>query len=134
MTTRRTRLSQHFFLDEFECRCGACDMPEEVEDNIRLIADRLEVIRRAACMPLTITSGYRCQEHNDTVGGAKHSYHTVGLAVDIHTFYPGAFIAGIATGLMSANKMPEGGIGLYRDFPHMCHIDWRGHATRWLKE
>lgn len=133
MTTRRKRLSQNFFLDEFECKCG-CDMPEDVEDNIRKIAQRLEAIRRAAAMPLTITSGYRCPAHNASEGGSKHSYHLVGLAADVHTLYPGAYIAGIAVGLMSANQMPEGGIGLYNSYPNMCHIDWRGHSTRWYKE
>lgn len=132
MTTRRKRLSAHFFMDEFECKCG-CVMPEEVEDNVRLIAPRLELIRKAACVPLTVTSGYRCPDRNKSVGGSKHSHHLIGLACDVHSCMPGAFVAGIATGLMSANSMPDGGIGLYDAHPQMCHIDWRGHSTRWRK-
>lgn len=132
MTTRRVRLSQHFFLDEFECKCG-CEMPDDVHNNIAINAHRLEDVRRALCAPVTVTSGYRCPEHNKKVGGAKHSYHMVGLAVDVVSVYPGAFVAGIAAGLMSANKTPDGGIGLYTAHPNMCHIDWRGHSTRWVK-
>jgi uncharacterized protein YcbK (DUF882 family) len=33
--------------------------------------------------PLTINSGYRCEEHNKAIGGEPNSAHTRGLAADI---------------------------------------------------
>ena len=35
--------------------------------------------------PLQITSGFRCEKHNQAVGGAKSSQHLVGKAVDVVT-------------------------------------------------
>ena len=32
----------------------------------------------------SITSGYRCDKHNEDVGGVKNSYHTQGKAADIY--------------------------------------------------
>lgn len=33
--------------------------------------------------PIRVTSGYRCEELNQAVGGAKNSWHKTGLAVDV---------------------------------------------------
>lgn len=38
---------------------------------------------RTAFGPISITSGYRTAESNSAVGGAKNSYHLLGLAADI---------------------------------------------------
>lgn len=38
---------------------------------------------RTAFGPIYITSGYRTAENNSAVGGAKNSYHLLGLAADI---------------------------------------------------
>jgi uncharacterized protein YcbK (DUF882 family) len=46
---------------------------------------KLEMLRKAVGFKLLITSGYRSEDLNEKVGGAKHSYHLQGLAVDIAT-------------------------------------------------
>ena len=42
-----------------------------------------ESFRILVDIPLTITSGYRCPQHNFKVGGAPCSRHTSGEAIDI---------------------------------------------------
>lgn len=49
----------------------------------REMIEALDRVRAAVGHPLRITSGYRDPEHNARVGGAKHSRHMVGDAVDI---------------------------------------------------
>ena len=43
----------------------------------------LDISRGEAGVPFRITSGYRCRKHNSEVGGATHSAHVTGYAVDI---------------------------------------------------
>jgi zinc D-Ala-D-Ala carboxypeptidase len=44
---------------------------------------RLDTIRWMIGQPLTITSGFRTEAHNDEVGGVDGSSHTAGFAVDV---------------------------------------------------
>ena len=43
----------------------------------------LDPLREKYGKPITISSGYRCQELNKIVGGSKNSQHVKGLAADI---------------------------------------------------
>ena len=43
----------------------------------------LDPLREAWGAPIIVTSGYRCEELNARVGGAKRSYHLRGMAADI---------------------------------------------------
>jgi len=70
---------KHFKLEEFACPCcGQCNMNEE-------LLGRLDEARGIANVPFHINSGYRCKEHNKSVGGSPNSSHLKGLAVDIKT-------------------------------------------------
>lgn len=51
--------------------------------NLERLRMRLELVRIAMRTPLYITSGYRCEQLNKAVGGAKHSLHMSGRAADI---------------------------------------------------
>jgi zinc D-Ala-D-Ala carboxypeptidase len=69
-------LSAHFNRSEFRCHhCGVVEVDQ-------LLVARLELLRARVGKPLTIVSGYRCPEHNRAVGGAPHSQHLSGRAVD----------------------------------------------------
>jgi uncharacterized protein YcbK (DUF882 family) len=70
-------LSEHFSTDEFRCRCGC----GQVVVSPALI-EVLEDIREFSGIPMTITSGFRCPEHNAAVGGAPSSAHLSGEAAD----------------------------------------------------
>ena len=48
-----------------------------------LVDQLLDPIREAWGEPIVVSSGYRCKELNDLVGGAKNSHHLLGCAADI---------------------------------------------------
>ena len=57
-------------------------IPLAHQNNLRAIANRLQVIRDLLGRPITITSGYRGPKLNEAVKGASKSYHLTGSAVD----------------------------------------------------
>lgn len=69
--------------DEFKCKCN------EENCHFTLIAYRLiyawDKVRSKWGKPLTVNSGFRCQLHNEDIGGENHSRHTIGHAIDIDT-------------------------------------------------
>lgn len=69
---------KHFIKDEFKCKddCGELDIDPA-------IVVYLELMRRAWGKPIYVTSGRRCEAHNEKIGGVKNSNHTKGLAADI---------------------------------------------------
>lgn len=70
-------MANYFSRKELECKCcGVCLISDD-------LLGRLNHAREIAGIPFIITSGYRCQKHNDFVGGVPTSAHTKGLAVDI---------------------------------------------------
>lgn len=65
----------NFSEKELACKCcGRADMSPDFMLT-------LQALRSAAAMPLAVTSGYRCVEHNTVVGGGPA--HVLGRAVDI---------------------------------------------------
>ncbi|MHC4183882.1 MAG: D-Ala-D-Ala carboxypeptidase family metallohydrolase, partial [Planctomycetota bacterium] len=72
-------MKSYFTLEEFQCTCcGKADM------SIVLV-EILNNIRHELGKPIFISSGYRCKEYNEAVGGVWDSAHTNGEAVDIST-------------------------------------------------
>ena len=60
------------------------NMPDinSLDYMLNLIVYCLQPIRDKLGLPMTITSGYRCTEVNNLVGGVSTSQHTKGQAVD----------------------------------------------------
>jgi len=77
------RLSRHFKLSEFKCKCGKCET--NIEDVSTYLVYQLQKLRDQFKLPIKIASGYRCREHNLSSGGAPRSQHVRGKAVDIST-------------------------------------------------
>lgn len=73
--------NRHFSADEFRCRCG-CQKGRKVIMNGRFIY-RLTMARNFSSFPFVINSGFRCESHNASVGGARTSNHKLGRACDI---------------------------------------------------
>ena len=48
-----------------------------------LVDQLLDPIREAWGKPIIVSSGYRCKELNELVGGVKNSHHLLGCAADI---------------------------------------------------
>ena len=65
-------------------RLGIKNVPTtDVLINLAQLAKQLEIVRRVlGNKPLKIHSGYRSPMLNSKVGGAKNSYHMLGLAAD----------------------------------------------------
>lgn len=72
------KLSRNFSREEFACQCG-CGY--DTVDVILIML--LESVRRHFDKPVTITSGCRCEHHNNNVGGSSRSQHLLGRAADI---------------------------------------------------
>ena len=72
---------KYFSRSEFRCPCGRCGgFPVEPEERLVRLAD---MVRQHFDAPATVSSGVRCQAHNDELpGSVKNSYHLRGKAVD----------------------------------------------------
>ena len=84
------KLSEHFTLEEFiysetAIRKGIDNYPDNIAitNLMMLCRDVLEPAREEYGKAMIISSGYRCEELNKAVGGAKTSLHMQGLAADI---------------------------------------------------
>lgn len=76
-----TMLAHGLNHDEFRCRCTNQDCNHTLVNQT--FRDQWEKFRSAWNAPLTVTSGFRCQKHNDAVGGVSHSRHSMGMAIDV---------------------------------------------------
>ena len=72
---------RYFRREEFRCPCGRCGgFPAEPDETLVRLADQA---REHFGAPATVSSGVRCQNHNDELpGSAKNSYHIKGKAMD----------------------------------------------------
>ena len=72
---------RYFTRSEFRCPCGKCGgFPVEPDENLVRLADK---VREHFGAPSTVSSGVRCQTHNDSLkGSAKNSFHVKGKAMD----------------------------------------------------
>ena len=69
----------NFNIDEFKCKCGC--------GHVSIHSDLLDLLQTArnTIGAITISSAYRCPEHNDNVSSTGLSGpHTTSKAVDIH--------------------------------------------------
>lgn len=70
---------KNFSLDEFKCQCGC--------GHVSVHSDLLDLLQNARDVlgPITITSAFRCPDHNDKVSSTGLAGpHTTSKAVDIH--------------------------------------------------
>ena len=86
---------KYFTLKEFSHSDTAVSLgidntiPEQCRANIEtLVHCVLDPIREHWGLPIRVTSGYRCPELNDEVGGVEDSYHMDGCAADISAHDP----------------------------------------------
>ena len=122
------KLTENFSKSEFDSKDGA-EMPENILENIKTLANHLEVIRSYLNAPIIINSGYRSPSHNSDVGGKDESYHLKGMASDIDArgCTPDQVFKAIQH-LTDTGRLPQGGMSAY---PTFVHWDYRGHPARW---
>lgn len=115
-------LTPNFTLEEFISPKDSGVPSEDDLYNIKLLANRLQVVRDLLRKPIKINSGWRSPEYNRSVGGAENSQHLYGKAADI-----------VVVG-MSPKDVHEflhnwtGGLGKY---PTFTHVDIRDYKARW---
>lgn len=122
-------LTPNFSLAEFTCHDGT-GVPPGLLANVRRLASQLQIIRDHIGKPITINSGYRTQQYNAVIRGAKNSQHVSARAADI-------VVAGLSPAqlhnaicrLIVDGKLHDGGVGLYRTF---VHYDVRPDPARWF--
>jgi len=116
--------SKHFKEYELKCRCG-CEFPGMVDGFM----EKLELMREDIGKPLTLSSAYRCPEHNDNVSGTgRDGPHTTGRAVDI-----------LCSGVLASEVLEAAtiagmtGYGIKQNGPHhkrFIHVDDLKEGTR----
>lgn len=122
------KLENNFSLSEFRCRDGS-GVPEELMDNVRLLAENLQVLRDYIGRPVKIISGYRSPDYNKKIGGAKRSQHMLAKAADIKIEGMEPWMVHkIIEHLVYKGHMMKGGLGIYETF---VHYDVRGRNARW---
>ena len=122
------QLTKNFHLLEFGCKDGV-GVPSKYLDNVKKLANNLQVLRDELNAPITINSAYRHTKYNKKIGGAKYSQHLTASASDITIkgFTPEE-VAETILELIKEGKISEGGVGLYNSF---VHIDIRGTRASW---
>jgi uncharacterized protein YcbK (DUF882 family) len=124
------QLTANFHIREFKCNDGT-KVPEELFDNVKELAENLQVLRDDICEALHINSAYRHKIYNDKIGGSPKSKHLEAEAADLvsKSFTPKQLAARIKK-LILAGKMKQGGVGIYKSF---VHYDIRGTEARWTQ-
>ena len=112
--------SKWFKPHEFACKCG-CGEQDVTEELLR----ELDTIREHFGVPVSITSGRRCDAHNRAVGGAPKSQHKDGTAADIQVRGESPYSV---YQYLNKRYPKKYGIGLYGTF---VHFDVRPQKARW---
>lgn len=123
-------MTEHFSKEEFRSKDGA-HFPYEVKQNLKVLAEQLEVLREHFQKPVQINSGYRSPAYNAKIGGEQNSQHLLGKAADvvIDGISPDE-VADAIEFLIEGKLMIQGGVGRYETF---THYDIRGKKARWDK-
>jgi uncharacterized protein YcbK (DUF882 family) len=123
----RIQLSKNFNSYEFRCGLGSpCSCSTILIDD--KLVEYLQKIRDHFGKSITITSAYRCQSYNKSIGSGVGSYHTRGMACDF-------VVSGVAPREVAkyAESIGIKGIGLYetKDDGNFVHIDTRTAKAFW---
>lgn len=112
------KLTDNFSLIEFRSKDGA-DFPDDVVDNLKILAFNLQALRDEINAPLRINSGYRSPEHNKKIKGSLKSYHMKGMAADIRSSsHTPRELFNMIEKLQKAGLMYDGGLKAYNTFVH----------------
>lgn len=114
------KITKNFALEEFHCHDGTPYPAEWETDRLIPLCEQLELIRKHFNAAVTVLSGYRTEEYNRKIGGAKASQHVQGRAADITI--QGYSAARVHLGILDMCDRKEielGGIGGYPGFTHV---------------
>ena len=126
-------MTKNFNIEEFQCKGNLkgcdCQMPDDVYNNIQELAENLQIVRDMLQEPIKVNSGWRCENYNRKIKGAKRSQHLLGKAADIRIkdLTPDE-VANAIDKLQEGGFIKKGGLGRYNSF---THYDIRGRKARW---
>ena len=126
-----TKLSAHFAVTEFQCKCGkGHDFQLDTD-----LVDKLEKLFTALdCSKIVISSGFRCVDHDKKVGGTGTGQHTIGKAADFCCY--GQDGKTIVTYKVCCDAQDIGFTGIARINDSYTHCDvrssgkWYGDETK----
>lgn len=77
------KLSAHFNIKEFRCKCAK---KHETKFDPDFVVKLEKLYTALDCSRIVVNSGYRCYSHDRAVGGSGKGRHTVGDAADIKCY------------------------------------------------
>lgn len=128
-----TQLSEHFNAQEFRCKCGQAhdfQVSEELVDKLERLYKNLN------CSKIIVTSGFRCVNHDKTVGGNGTGQHTKGTAADICCYGQDGQTISSKTVCCTAQDIGFTGIANINTSYQYTHVDvrseskWHGDETK----
>ena len=78
-----TQISPHFKACEFQCKCGK---DHDFQLDTDLVEKLEKLFEKLGCSSIVISSGFRCKDHDISVGGSGNGQHTLGKAADLCCF------------------------------------------------
>ncbi len=115
--------NRYFKDSQFNCKCG-CGLNNMDMQFLYKIA----YIRNTLNFPFVITSGSRCQKHNNIIKGSIKSAHLSGQAVDIQ-------VVNSKKRFLLINQLLKLGfnrIGIGKDFIHVDCKNQNGKYNTWV--
>ena len=102
-----------------------------VQENLKLLAEQLQVLRDEINKPITINIAYRPYWWEKMRGRIGTSQHCLGKAADITVEEMSITeLHKEILKLIEQGKMINGGLGLYQTF---IHYDIRSYPVKWVK-
>lgn len=127
------KISHNFDRSEFDCHDGT-EVPDIYLNNLQELVDGVCQPIRERAGPLAVISGWRSQEWNRRVGGAKKSTHLDAAGVDLRPMSISvAELHALILVMWGAKALPKlGGVGQYQTWIHVDTLKAAdGHLRRW---
>lgn len=103
---------------EMCANCTRVPQNKQIVQNIHIITREFGEIREKAGHPIIVTSGYRPPAVNRAVGGASHSQHIQGLAIDLKPAPGGISLNQLWEVIRAVARTGGVGDGRHRGFIH----------------
>ena len=80
-----TKLTAHFAVNEFQCKCGKghdFQLDDELVEKLEQFFTVVPKLYGVKVKTINVSSGFRCTQHDKNVGGSGTGQHTLGKAAD----------------------------------------------------
>jgi zinc D-Ala-D-Ala carboxypeptidase len=121
-------LTENFSSSEFECQCAEDCVAKN--PTMQMDADfmkKLQTLREVYGGSLTVTSGVRCEKHNESIGGKPGSAHLSAVAADIKCDSSMQRYKLLSTALMLFDR-----VGIHSKFLHVDSAKGKAQTVCWV--